>query len=163
MRRLLPLLLAAAVLAGGAVVLLGSEDETVALPPPGSLTAATTSVGTHVWIGHRRDDGSAVAGDVWVVDATAPNGALTAWCAADGRLVDPTTGDVFDPRGRSVATSTETGLTPLEHRLDRDVLTIVGRLPAYPSLPFGAAGGTEPSACLGPDAPDDALRRHPAG
>lgn len=157
MRALLAVAVALTIAVGVARVAPTSTPETVALPPPGSLTSAVTSTGTPVWIGHRRDDGSAVAGDVWVVDASAPDGlGLVAYCPATGQLVDAETGDRFDPRGRVVEAATD-GLTPLRHEVDGDVLRIVERLPAYPNLRLGAADTAGGSRCA-----DGELQQHVA-
>lgn len=163
MRRTVGLLVAALVAALPVVLLPGPAPATVALPAAGSLVGDVASDGTPVWVGHRRDDGSAVAGDVWVVDATAPSGSgLTARCGPTAELVDPVTGDRYDLRGRSIDATTATGLTPLRHTLDGDVLVLVDDLPAYPTLPYGGAETAPGRNCLGPDGPTGELERHPA-
>lgn len=163
MARTVGLLVAALVAALPVVLLPGPAPVTVPLPSAGSLVGDVASDGTPVWVGHRRDDGSAVAGDVWVVDATAPSGAgLTARCVPTAELVDPVSGDRFDLRGRSIDAATGTGLTPLRHTREGDVLVLVDDLPAYPTLPYGGAETAADRSCLGPDGPTDELERHPA-
>jgi hypothetical protein len=164
MRRTLALLASVALAVGAALALPTPAVPTVTLPPPGTFTPTVTSDGTPVWVGHRRtDDGTAVDGDVWVVDATAPSGdVLVGHCPGTGQLVDPVTGDVFDVRGRSIVTTTDTGLAPFVVERDGDLLRLVERLPAYETLPFPSVDTSRGVTCLGPDGPTAQFVEHPA-
>lgn len=150
-------LLALAVAAAVAVAVPSPRPETVALPPPGSLAGLVSDADRAVWVGHRRDDGSAVAGDTWVVEARVPGtDRVTAWCPVTGQLVDPATDERFDPRGRVVEAAGD-GLVPWTHAREGDELVLLERLPRWPNLGLGAADTAAGTACT----PDE-LSPHPA-